>query len=48
MWESIILKYTAEDFVKQKFVCGTYYRWEMTDNKDIVVQIHKYQKLLED
>ncbi|CAH9088579.1 unnamed protein product, partial [Cuscuta europaea] len=48
IWDSMIAKYTAEDTVKQKFVIGNYYKWEMKDDKDIKAQIHEYQTLLED
>ena len=46
MWESLILKYTAEDAGKQKFVVGNFYKWEMTEEKDIKLQINEYHKLL--
>jgi hypothetical protein len=48
IWDSMISKYTAEDAGKQKFVVGNYYRWEMTEDKDIKVQINEYHKLLEE
>ena len=35
IWESLILKYTVEDAGKQKFVVGNFYRWEMSEAKDI-------------
>ncbi|XP_017974554.1 PREDICTED: uncharacterized protein LOC108661606 [Theobroma cacao] len=35
IWESMIAKYTTEDVGKQKFVIGNFYRWKMTDDKDI-------------
>ena len=35
IWESMTLKYTAEDAGKQKFVIGNFYHWEMDDDKDI-------------
>ncbi|XP_014523828.1 uncharacterized protein LOC106780099 [Vigna radiata var. radiata] len=47
-WDSLILKYTAEDVVRQRFVIGNYYRWEMIEDKDIKTQINEYHKLLED
>ena len=31
IWESLIIKYTAEDAGKQKFVVGNFYKWEMTE-----------------
>ncbi|XP_028753471.1 uncharacterized protein LOC114713060 [Neltuma alba] len=46
--ESLILKYTAEDAGKQKFVVGNFYKWEMTEEKDIKLQINEYHKLLEE
>ncbi|XP_039140534.1 uncharacterized protein LOC120277756 [Dioscorea cayenensis subsp. rotundata] len=48
IWDSMIIKYIAKDSGKQKFVIGKYYRWEMTEDKDIKVQINEYHKLLED
>ncbi|XP_019265607.1 PREDICTED: uncharacterized protein LOC109243157 [Nicotiana attenuata] len=48
IWESMIRKYTAEDATKQKFVIGNYYKWEMTEDKDIIAQINEYHKLIED
>ena len=48
IWDSMITKYTAEDAGKQKFVIGNFYKWEMTGDKDIKVQVNEYHKLLED
>ena len=48
IWDSLILKYTVEDVVRQRFVIGNYYRWEMIKDKDIKIQINEYHKLLED
>lgn len=48
IWDSMILKYTAEAIGRQKFVIGNHYRWEMTDDKDIKTQIDEYHKLNED
>ena len=48
IWESMLIKYTAEDVDKQQFVIGNYYKWEMVDNKDIKLQINEYHKLLEE
>ncbi|KAF7803581.1 Retrovirus-related Pol polyprotein from transposon TNT 1-94 [Senna tora] len=48
IWELLILKHSAEDAGKQNFVVGNYYRWEMTDDKDIKSQINEYQRLLEE
>jgi len=48
IWDSLILKYTAEDVVRQRFVIEKYYRWEMIKDKDIKIQINEYHKLLED
>ncbi|KAF7835672.1 Retrovirus-related Pol polyprotein from transposon TNT 1-94 [Senna tora] len=48
IWESLILKYIAEDAGKQRFLVENYYRWEMTDDKDIKQQINEYHKLLEE
>ncbi|XP_027362502.1 uncharacterized protein LOC113870101 [Abrus precatorius] len=47
-WESLILKYTAEDVGREKFIIGHYYNWEMNDEKDIKTQINEYNKLLKD
>ncbi|GMI96703.1 hypothetical protein HRI_003339600 [Hibiscus trionum] len=43
----MILKYIAEDVGKQKFVVENFYKWEMTDEKDINTQINENHKLLE-
>ena len=48
IWDSLILKYTAEDIVRQRFVIAKYYRWEMIEGKDIKIQINEYHKLIED
>ena len=44
----LILKYTAEDVVRQRIVIENYYRWEMIEDKDIKIQINEYHNLLED
>jgi len=48
IWDSLILKYTAEDVIRQRYVIGKCYRWEMIEDKDIKIQINEYHKLLED
>ena len=48
IWDSLILKYIAEDIVRQRFVIANYYRWEMIEGKDIKIQINEYHKLIED
>jgi len=48
IWDSLILKYTVEDVVRQRFIIGKYYLWEMIEDKDIKIQINEYHKLLED
>nr|KYP69597.1 hypothetical protein KK1_008794 [Cajanus cajan] len=48
IWDSMIMKYTMEDSVRQHFIIGNYYRWEMNEEKDIKVQINEYHKLLGD
>ncbi|XP_039165345.1 uncharacterized protein LOC120291714 [Eucalyptus grandis] len=48
IWDSMTAKYTAEDVGRQKFVIGNYYRWEMSDDKEIKTQINEYHKLVED
>jgi len=48
IWDSLILKYTVEDIVRQRFVITNYYRWEMIEGKDIKIQINEYHKLIED
>ncbi|XP_031271630.1 uncharacterized protein LOC116130020 [Pistacia vera] len=48
IWDSMKLKHIAKDAGKQKFVIDNFYRWEMTDDKDIKMQINEYHKLLED
>ena len=45
---SLTLKYTTEDVVRQRFVIGNYYRCEMIEDKDIKIQINEYHKLPED
>jgi len=48
IWDSLIVKYTVEDIVRQRFVIENYYRSEMIEDKDIKIQINEYHKLLED
>jgi len=48
IWDSLILKYTAKDVVRQNFVIENYYRWEMIEDKDIKIKINEYHKLLGD
>ena len=48
IWDSLILKYTIEDIVRQRFVIGNYYHWEMIEGKDIKILINEYHKVLED
>jgi len=48
IWDSLILKYTVEDIVRQRFVIANYYCWEMIEDKDIKIQINEYHKLIED
>jgi len=48
IWDSLILKYTVEDIVRQSFVIANYYRWEMIEGKYIKLQINEYHKLIED
>jgi len=48
IWDSLILKYTVEDIVRQRFMIANYYRWEMIEGKDIKIQINEYHKLIED
>ena len=48
IWDSLILKYTTEDIVRQRFVIANYYRWEMIEGKYIKIQINEYHKLIED
>ncbi|XP_071912215.1 uncharacterized protein [Coffea arabica] len=48
IWEALVTKFTAEDATKQKFVVGKYNQWQMTDDKEMKIQITKYQMLLED
>jgi len=48
IWDSLILKYIAEDIVRQRFVIANYYRWEMIKGKYIKIQINEYHKLIED
>ncbi|XP_039155749.1 uncharacterized protein LOC104416603 [Eucalyptus grandis] len=48
IWDSMTAKYTAKDVGRQKFVIGNYYRWEMSDDKEIKTQINKYHKLVKD
>lgn len=43
----MIIKYTGKDAGKQKFVIGNFYWCEMTDYKDIKVQIKEYHRLQE-
>jgi len=48
IWDSFILKYTAEDVIRQRFMTKNCYHWEMIEDKDIKIQIIEYHKLLED
>ncbi|XP_071933566.1 uncharacterized protein [Coffea arabica] len=48
IWEALVTKFTAEDATKQKFVVGKYNQWQMTDDKEMKIQITEYQMLLED
>jgi len=48
IWDSLILKYTAEDIVRKRFVIANYYRYEMIKGRDIKIQINEYHKLIED
>ncbi|GMJ12565.1 hypothetical protein like AT4G00980 [Hibiscus trionum] len=48
IWDNMILSYTAEDVGKQKFIIEKFYRWEMTEDVEVKVQINEYHKLLED
>ncbi|XP_060182941.1 uncharacterized protein LOC132612882 [Lycium barbarum] len=48
IWDSLHAKYTAEDATKQKFVIGNFYKWEMTEDKDVKMQINEFHKLVED
>jgi len=48
IWDSLILKYTAEDVIRQRFVIRKYYYWEMIEDKDIKIEINEYHKRLED
>uniref|UniRef100_A0A0R0HJF1 Uncharacterized protein n=1 Tax=Glycine max TaxID=3847 RepID=A0A0R0HJF1_SOYBN len=47
IWDSLILKYTTEDVIKQRFIIANYYHWTII-NFYIKVQINEYHKLLED
>nr|KYP46090.1 hypothetical protein KK1_032325 [Cajanus cajan] len=42
------MKYTKKDTIRQRSIIGNYYHWEMTEEKDIKIQINEYHKLLED
>ncbi|KAL4320266.1 hypothetical protein GQ457_18G008200 [Hibiscus cannabinus] len=48
IWDNMIMKYTIEDASKQKFIIRNFYRWEMTEDVEVKVQINEYHKLLED
>ena len=48
IWDSLILKYTCEDVVRQRFKIESYYCREMIEDTDIKIQIKEYHKLLED
>jgi len=48
IWDSLILKYTVEDIVRQMFIIENYYCWGMIKGKDIKIQINEYHKLLKD
>lgn len=44
----MLAKNTAKGATKQKYVIGNSYKWEMTEEKDVKVQINEFQKLVED
>lgn len=48
LWEALIKKFTAEDATKQKFVVRQFYNWQMSDVKEMKIQINEYKKMLED
>ncbi|XP_027067531.1 uncharacterized protein [Coffea arabica] len=48
IWEALVTKFTVEDATKQKFIIGKYNQWQMTDDKEMKIQITEYQMLLED
>ncbi|GMI75998.1 hypothetical protein HRI_001269100 [Hibiscus trionum] len=48
IWDNMILNYTAEDIGKQKFIIGKFYRWEMTEDVEVKVQVNENHKFLED
>ena len=35
IWDLLLLKNTAKNAERQKFVVGKFYQWEMTNDKDI-------------
>ena len=37
IWDSLILKYTTGDVVRQRFMIKDYYHWEMIEDKDIKI-----------
>lgn len=44
----LLVKYIAEDAIKQNFIIGNFYKWEMVEGKDVKVQINEFHKLIED
>jgi len=44
----LILNYTVEYVVRQRFIIGNYYHCEMTKDKNIKIQINEYHKMLKD
>jgi len=37
IWDSLILKYSAKDVIRQRFVIKNCYHWEMIEDKDIKI-----------
>ena len=48
IWEALVIKFIAGDATKQKFVVGKNNQWQMTEDKEMKVQITEYQMLLKD
>lgn len=48
IWEALEKKYGADDAGKRKYVTGEWLDFEVTDDKPIMDQVHKYENLVAD
>ena len=48
IWEKLNKKYVIEDASAQKYAIGNFLQFQMSDEKDVSVQIHDYHTILND